>query len=465
MTYDVQESQSESIQQVRKLIVENITKTHQSEGEAKNTISFITESISRFAFIDVLKECGLNSNIIYNSQFNGKSPKKSPNDEGADLIYSLLKLEIEVKSRNNPEGYFTEKEFNEVVLSKFSKDCRYKFCILYNGYKEEKIIHLYGLANKNEVILINIPYPVPYIKIGNIYIINREEVEEYIKRVYPIVRGKCLYYLRKITRSLNYNISKNVSIDHGMVSCSCNILSHMSSVLNSCLKNMKFSDVTKIDWKFLNEVDATAGRTTSFITSFKSLFHVSSKGNIQGQRNSSTTYKEKLSELNVGDFLVERDLIVVRLWENFYNGCEVCGKSFKEHSLGEIVECNSKRCYGEKRKVERIKFIKAVAGDSSGFIMIIIPHYLLKETRLEEWDIIKFSGCVEGEDVWYSGEGVEKIPRAYCLRLEKWGINLLKLPEEDNIPNPCTKSTENMQKEQLKHDHKIQENNRGENMK
>ncbi|MEM3873020.1 MAG: hypothetical protein QXE05_10730, partial [Nitrososphaeria archaeon] len=186
----------------------------QHKNQATNTIAYISEKISHCALEDTIEELGLKSDVVYNSQYNGLSPKKVINDKGPDLIVQSLRLGNEVKVRNNPRGYYTEKEFNEVV-SKFNKDFSYKFLTLYHGYTKERIDEVRQLANKSGIYVIDIPYPIPYTKIGNACHFSPQEIEEYIKNVYSIVKGKYKYYLGKIIRSLPTSSLDN-NIDHGM---------------------------------------------------------------------------------------------------------------------------------------------------------------------------------------------------------------------------------------------------------
>ncbi|MEM3760913.1 MAG: hypothetical protein QXZ02_07400 [Candidatus Bathyarchaeia archaeon] len=186
----------------------------QHKNQATNTIAYISEKISHCALEDTIEELGLKSDVVYNSQYNGLSPKKVINDKGPDLIVQSLRLGNEVKVRNNPRGYYTEKEFNEVI-SKFNKDFSYKFLTLYHGYTKERIDEVRQLANKSGIYVIDIPYPIPYTKIGNVCHFSPQEIEEYIKNVYSIVKGKYKYYLGKIIRFLHTSSLDN-NIDHGM---------------------------------------------------------------------------------------------------------------------------------------------------------------------------------------------------------------------------------------------------------
>ncbi|MEM2914555.1 MAG: hypothetical protein QXH91_04040 [Candidatus Bathyarchaeia archaeon] len=204
----------------------------QHKNQATNTIAYISEKISHCALEDTIEELGLKSDVVYNSQYNGLSPKKVINDKGPDLIVQSLRLGNEVKVRNNPRGYYTEKEFNEVV-SKFNKDFSYKFLTLYHGYTKERIDEVRQLANKSGIYVIDIPYPIPYTKIGNACHFSPQEIEEYIKNVYSIVKGKYKYYLGKIIRSLHTSSLDN-NIDHGM-DCSVLLLLPIHRILHTIL--------------------------------------------------------------------------------------------------------------------------------------------------------------------------------------------------------------------------------------
>ena len=530
MTYDSKEKISSNIQKVKNMILERIiAKPIQSKHEGNNTIGFIGEVIAYYAWKDAMKEFDLEQEIIYNSQFNGQSPRKGANNEGPDVIVPALGIGVESKVRNNPKGHPTEKEFSNEVVLKFNGKYSNKLLILYTGYTKEKIEEVYILANKNGIYTIVIPYPIPYTKIDNLYCFELQKIEEYIEKVYLILLGKLKYYLKKIISSLKLyekmtshptlTTSYYNNDDHGMV-CSfpfstiINTSIFFPTIPNVLTKHTLNSFVMCFNGLFLlsslypkvfdvigrnelftmgfsaaslfmetsspsfhstrfsfmdffhsspssygNEMNVTvstifssslpshASKLSSFVASFSSnaqiIKCIPTENEHHFEKVSNSTLiappTKGVSEMVKGEYFLDREVMIANLIERVYKGCNVCGKAYNDKSEGDVIECNSKRCRGEKRKVEKIHFIKAFAENERDAIIINFQYFQLKKAPVKGGDVILLSGRVEGED--YFEEPNKKFPVVYPLRYEK-KFNIIQEVENEHAMRQSSNAIE-----------------------
>lgn len=123
-------------------------------------------------------------------------------------------------------------------------------------------------------------------------------------------------------------------------------------------------------------------------------------------------------QLERGDFIVDEKVLILAIEKKFYKGCEVCGKAYKTKNVGDVVECSSKPCRGEQRKVERISFIKAIGCLPNEPVTIIVPYYKISSFEgIKELDEILLSGFVEERELI---KEINQIgPRIYALNIKK----------------------------------------------
>ena len=167
--------------------------------EASNFTAWICELLVQ----ESLSETGYE--YIYNSVYNGRSPRKESNNRGPDFTVFDSKSNqitpIEVKHR--AKGYTRETEFFE-YFNKFNG--LRGILVFFNGYDDENLRKVMSYCNLDNNILISLP-PVPYKRQGDTFIYDRESLLQWRQDALAILKGKMEYYLPKLISQNEKTIS------------------------------------------------------------------------------------------------------------------------------------------------------------------------------------------------------------------------------------------------------------------
>jgi len=151
-----------------------------------------------------LEEIGIQDYTLeYNSPYNGKSPRHTPNDKGADLTVRLPDgTEVPVEVEQRKQGYTMRPSYDSEVRDKLPQNGVYAW---FNGYQRKQFDEVCEWANLDRIRVVNLE-PLPYHEvIEDVYHFDLEEIAEWLRGVYSRLVAALARHLRTLLREKDDN--------------------------------------------------------------------------------------------------------------------------------------------------------------------------------------------------------------------------------------------------------------------